>query len=201
MDDRHFYEYSKILERILSVGVKYNYSHNVIERCVAYSGFFRLVESSQHGIEPLGNEQDLINAFFPERSINANEVPVYNCCLWAADAYMWIQYKTNLSFEAIFLIMPLEVMYNRFPIYHEMDFTHIVNHFLERQKEKTIFAILLERFGYKLNYVAEKTGISKDTLCSFKQGKRDIRKANVDTVSKLANLFHVRIETFASIAL
>jgi len=201
MDDRYFYQYSKILERIFSAGFKYDYSFNAIEKCIADSGFFRLVETSHHGVAPLGNEQNLIDAFFPERKINANDVPIYNHCLWAADAYIWIQFKTRLSFEAIFLILPLEVMYDRFPIYHEMDFSHIVNYFLERQKEHTIFAILLERYGYKLNDVAEKTGISKDTLYSFKQGKRDIRKANVDIVQKLASYFHVRIETFASIAL
>ena len=92
-------------------------------------------------------------------------------------------------------------MYDRFPIYHEMDFSHIVNYFLERQKGHTIFDILLREYGFKFKDVAEKTGISKDTLYSFKQGKRDIRKANVDIVQKLASYFHVRIETFASIAL
>lgn len=201
MDDYHLYEYADILERILSAATKYQYALTTIEKRISDSGFFHLVETSHHGFSPLGDDDLLIKSFFPEIDIDLKEVPIYNSCLWAAEAYMWIQYKTNLSFEAIFLIMPLTVMHDRFPVYHEMDFTHIVDHFLERQKEKTIFAILLERFGYKLNYVAEKTGISKDTLYSFKQGKRDIRKANVDIVSKLANLFHVRIETFASIAL
>ena len=201
MDEFYLYEYSEVLERILSTATKYQYTLSTVEKRISDSGFFHLIEISHHGFSPIGDNDLLIKSYFRETDVDLKNVPIYNHCLWAAEAYMWIQCKTNLSFEAIFLIMPLEVMYDRFPVYHEMDFSHIVNHFLERQKEKTIFAILLERYGYKLNDVAEKTGISKDTLYSFKQGKRDIKKANVDVVQKLASYFHVRIETFASIAL
>ena len=201
MEERFFNEYSTMLERVLSTAEKYQYALHAVERYISYSSFFQAVETSHHGPAPIGNEQHLIDAFFPEYKINANDVPIYNHCLWAAEAYMWIQMKTRLSFEAIVLILPLKVMYDRFPIYHEMDFSHIVNYFLERQKGHTIFDILLREYGFKFKDVAEKTGISKDTLYSFKQGKRDIRKANVDIVQKLASYFHVRIETFASIAL
>ena len=151
MEERFFNEYSTMLERVLSTAEKYQYALHAVERYISYSSFFQTVETSHHGPAPIGNEQHLIDAFFPERKINSNDVPIYNHCLWAADAYIWIQFKTRLSFEAIFLILPLEVMYDRFPIYHEMDFSHIVNYFLERQKEHTIFAILLERYGYKLS--------------------------------------------------
>ena len=201
MNERHLDEYANILERILSTAAKYQYALATIEKRISDSGFFHLIETSHHGISPLGDDDYLIKSFFPETDINLKDVPIYNHCLWAAEAYMWIQYKTNLSFEAIFLILPLSVMYDRFPIYHEMGFTHIVNHFLERQNEETIFAILLKKFGYKLNDVAKMTNISKDTLYSFKQGKRDIKKANVDIVVRLASVFHVRTETFAGIAL
>ena len=201
MKDSCLFEYANILERALSTGYKYGYSFDSIERNISYSPFFQLVEKSDHDFSPIVIDTALIKSLYLDIDVNLMDVPVYNQCLWAAESYMRIQHETRLSFETIFLIMPLKEMYSCFPLYHEMDFSQIVQLFLQKKEEKTVFAILLNKYGYKLSDIAKKTKISKETLYSLKQGKREIKKANVDIVQKLANFFNVRIETFAAIEL
>ena len=198
MENTYIEERINNLERILSTGYKYEYALDFIERGISYCSYFQMIERHQN---PFPLSSALVDSIYYDIKVDHDEVPTYRECLWAAEAYVRIQNHTRLSFEAIFLIMPLKEMYNTFPLYHELDFSKIIEHFMNKQKEKTIFSLLLKKYGYKLDYVAKKVDISINTLYSFKQGKRDMKKANVDLVQKLASFFNVRIETFAGVML
>ena len=49
---------------------------------------------------------------FPEISVDLDNTPVHNQCLWAAESYIRIQEKTGLTFEAIFLYIPIDKSWN-----------------------------------------------------------------------------------------
>ena len=88
-------------------------------------------------------------------------------------------------------------MYEYFPLYHEMDFSHIIKEFKRLFSERSAFGVLIDKYHYSLTDIAKQTGISYDMLSSLKQRRRDIKKASVEVVVKLAQVFNVRIETIA----
>lgn len=199
MNSEYLYDYINLFERVLSVGYKLNYSTGAIERAISYSPFFLKIEGDNNTFAPIVNDLVLVKTLFPEHDIALDKTPVFNQCLWAAEAYLRIQGDTKLTFEAIFLYIPINKMYDFFPVYHEMDFSHIVQEFHKLYEQKTIFALLLYKYGYSIIDVSKETNIPTTTLYSLKSRRRNIKKVSVEIVKSLSSLFNVRLETFAEI--
>ena len=199
MNENYVFEYSDLLARILSIGFYKGYTNSYIERSISYSTFFLNVEKDAYMLAPITTDKSLVKSIFPELKENFTEMSIYDQCLWAAEAYMRIQGKTQLTFECIFLYFPIKKMYEYFPIYHEMDFRRIIERFDELYAKQSAFSIIVNKFGYSLEDISKKTGISYDTLYSLKSRRRDIRKINIETASKLSLFLHMRMETICEI--
>lgn len=193
MNSNYFYEYVELLERVLSVAYKNKYSTKMVERAVAYSSFFQKIEKDNSA--PIIDDKALIQDLFNDEQIDLLSTPTYNQCLWAAESYLQIQQETKLTFELIFLYIPIDIMYSYFSIYHEMDFTHIINEFKRLYEDYSVFDILLKNYNYSVKYVSDYLRLSYDTLYSYKERRRDIKKISAESAFLLANLFKVRVET------
>ena len=201
MNSNYLYEYASLLEKVLSTGYYLNYSPVALERLISYSPYFQAIENDKESFSPIINDSVLIKSLFSEQDININDIPSYNQCLWAAEAYLRIQGSTGLTFEAIFLYIQISKMYSLFPLYHEMDFSQIIDEFNCLYKNESVLSILLKKYKYSLKDVSMKCKIPYVTLSSLKQRKRDIKKANVEAIISLAKVFKVRVETIAEISI
>lgn len=199
MNNNYLYEYVNDLERVFSVSYNKEYSIDAIQKRVSYSGFFQSIEKSNYPSAPIITDKDLIKSLFPELDISLVDIPIYNQCLWAAEAYLRIQDFSKLTFEAIFLYIPINKMYDYFSIYHEMDFSQIVDEFKRLFAAKSVLSLLLDKYHYSVRELSYMTNIPYDTLISLKQRKRDIKKVNIETVVIIADALHVRVETLAEL--
>lgn len=200
MNNQYLYEYVNVLERVLSTAYEYNYSTPALERLISYSPFFQDIEKDSGGFPPIINDTALVKELFPNFKKDLLTIPIYNQCLWAAESYLRIQKETGLTFECIFLYISISKMYEYFPLYHEMDFSHIVKEFKRLFSTKSILKLLSEKYHYSLVDIAKQTNISYDMLSSLSNRRRDIKKTNVEIIIKLSKIFNVRIETIAEIA-
>lgn len=197
MNSQYLNEYASNLERILSIGYEYKYSTPSLERLISYSEYFQNIEKDNRGFAPITNDVTLIKDLFPNLKVDLLNMPHYNQCLWAAESYLRIQGETGLTFECIFLYIPINKMYEYFPLYHEMDFSHIINEFKRLYVEKSALQLLIERYHYSLSNLSKEIGVSYDMLYSLKLRRRDIKKTSVEIVARLSQVFNVRIETIA----
>ncbi len=195
MNDNYIFDYINLLERVLSYGYKNNYSLKAVERMISYSSFFQSIEKENRS--SIITDNALITQLFDVKEVDMESIPVFNQCLWSAESYMRIQKETSLTFEAIFIYLPLKKMYDFFPLYHEMDFLHIIEVFKNLYSKQSILSLLLNEYGFTLKDVSEKTDIPYDTLYSIKQRRRDVNKTSYETIYKLANVFKVRMETIS----
>ncbi|MBQ9457228.1 MAG: hypothetical protein IJU64_01815 [Bacilli bacterium] len=193
MNSAYLYEYAALLERVFSVAHASRYADAAVERAISYSPFFQSIEGNRKA--PIFEERALLKAVFPELDVLPEDVPVYNQCLWAAEAYLRIQAEIGLTFEAIFLYFPLREMYDCFPLYHEMDFSQIVGEFKKAFQEKSVLDLLFTKYRYSVKEVSLETGIPYQTLFSLKRRRRAIGKVGAASVIALARVFHVRVET------
>lgn len=198
MNSNYIYEYSELLERLFSAAHHYKYSTKALEKMISYSSFFQRLEKD-NDIPAIISEYDLFKEIFPECYIDTLHLPIYNQCLWAAEAYIRIQNYTGLTFETIFIYIPIACMYKYFDIYHEMDFSQIIDEFNRLKKEKSILSILLNNFNYSIKKVSNITNVSYDTIYSLAHRRRDIKKINIETIFKLSKIFMVRIETLSEL--
>ena len=201
MNSTYLYDYTNLFERVLSVGYCLCYCTSAIERAISYSSFFQKVENDKDTFAPIIVDSLLVKEIFPEYDVDLLTTPIYNQCLWAAEAYLRIQGESHLTFETIFLYLPIGKMYDLFSVYHEMDFSQIVQYFMSLTEKKTVFALLLDKFKYSIKDISETTNIPYATLFSLKQGHRDMKKTSIEVVNKLATLLRVRLETLAELKL
>lgn len=195
MNNIYIDEYLHNFERVLSTGHLFSYSHSSIERMISYSSYFQCIEKDTFGYAPIINSASLIKEVFPDITVDLVGVPIYNQCLWAADAYLRIQEATGLTFECIFLYLPINKMYEYFPLYHEMDFSQIIAEFNRLFIADSCLSIAIKRYRISLQEVSKRTGISYNTLYSLKKRRRDINKLNVKDALKIASVLQIRIET------
>ena len=201
MNEVYAQEYTDLLERVLSVAHKRNYCLRALERQISYSQFFRQIERSDNGLPPFIVDNDLVKEIYPEINVSLADTPVYEQCLWAAEAYIRIQDSSKLSYEAIFLYIPIKKMYEYFDLYHEMDFIHIINEFYKLFKLNSVVGLLMKKYSISMKTVSKQIGIPYDSLYSYKSRRRDIKKMEAKSAYDLATLLRVRIETLLEITL
>ena len=199
MNSNYLFEYINLFERVLSAAYQYKYHLPSVEHGIAYSPFFQSIERNDNGA-PIIDEQTLIKQVLPELDINTMDVKTYNQCLWAAESYIRIQKETGFTFELIFLYLPIKKMYQYFDIYHEMDFSQIIEEFNRLYSEQSILSILVSNYKYSIKEISDISKISYETIYSLKQRKRDVKKANVESIIILSSILHVRVETLSEIS-
>ena len=195
MNTNYLYDYVTLFERALSFAYKNKYSLDALQRNISYSDTFLSIENNKNDLGPVINDKSLIKSLFPDVDSSLEDVPEYNQCLWAAESYLRIQNASSLTFEAIFFYIPIKAMFDYFPVYHEMDFSQIINRFFELYNSQSVLSLLLRRYGYSVKKVSEMVSIPYDTLQSLKSRRRNITKISVDVALSLSRLFNVRIET------
>ena len=201
MNNNYLSEYIDLFERLLSTAYLKNYSSRMVERVISYSSFFQRIEKEHDGYASIIDDTSLVRTLYEDSSIDLMEVPSFNQCAWAAESYIRIQEETHLTFEAIFLYIPIDKMYTYFVLYHEMDFSQIVDEFKSRLEANSVLDVLLSQHDISLKDIAEELGISYETLYSYKQRRRDIKKMPADLAYSLANILKVRLETLLELKL
>ena len=195
MNDTYFDEFVGLLERIFSYAYKKEYSLDAVEKEISRSSIFQLAEKKKGVIIPFVDDYTIINKIFGEAPNDLADIPTYKECAWAAESYCHIQKETQLTFEAIFLYIPIKKMYEYFPVYHEMDFFQIVNEFSRLYFKTSVLSLLIDKRDIFLKYISQEIGMSYASIFSYKKRRRDIKKMSAESACKLANIFDVRIET------
>ena len=195
MNETYFNECIELLECIFSFAHQEEYSLSVVEKRVSKSTFFQMAEKRKGVLLPYVNISSIVCEIFGESADELENLPTYKECAWAAESYCHIQKETQLTFEAIFLYIPIQKMYEYFPVYHEMDFIHIVDIFKILFKKQSVLENLIKKRHINIGYLSNETGLSYASIFSYKKRRRDIKKMSAEAACKLANIFDVRIET------
>ena len=125
-----------------------------------------------------------------------NSYGVYNDAYWCGQNYFDLHLKTNKSFSYLFLKLPLKQMMNIYTIFHEMDFSSLVDYFYKKCEEKTIIRLLCEKTNNSLADISKDTLIALSTLKKYNTNDKYLYKASFQTVAKLVSYFDVKYSLF-----
>ena len=78
---------------------------------------------------------------------------------------------------------------NIYSIFHEMDFTSLLEYFHKKEKEKTIIRILCEEKNCSLNDVSKATSLSLNVLKKYNSSDDILYKASFQNISKIVSFF------------
>ena len=105
---------------------------------------------------------------------------------WALAYYQWF---TAMRFADIIKTVPIEEIRALYSPYHEMDIRHFVDKMNElclSQRAETNLKRLRHLVGLSQRELAEKSGISLRTIQQYEQRKKNINKAQIDTLIPLS---------------
>ena len=109
---------------------------------------------------------------------------------WALAYYQWF---TAMRFADIIKTVPIEEIRALYSPYHEMDIRHFVdkmNELCRSQREETNLKRLRRQAGLTQRELAEKSGISLRTIQQYEQRKKNINKAQIDTLIPLSKALY-----------
>ena len=117
---------------------------------------------------------------------------------WAAWALAHYQWLRGLAFAEIDLIAPIKAVVGMYSPYHEMDITQFVDEIDRLYRAvhpETNLRRMRERFGISQGDLASISGVSVRTIQEFEQRRKNINKAQLDTVYPLAQALCTTIES------
>ena len=120
----------------------------------------------------------------------------YNDAYWCGVCYFELFYEIKKSFSYLFLKLPLEKMLEMYKVYHEMDFSQLVEQFRIIEKETTILRLLCKSKGCTLKKISEKTMININTLVRYNSSDELLYKGSFQNIMKLVKYFDVPINLF-----
>lgn len=176
-----------------------------INKKMNFSSFTSMLVKSDFILQIEKNEYDEslkkpVNVLFSEITgfevKEDNSFGIYNDAYWSGQNYFDLHLKTNNSFEYIFLKLPLEKMISVYTIFHEMDFSSLVEYYIKESEKKTILRLLCEQSDKSLNDISNSTSISLNTLKKYNKNDNYLYNASFQTISKLVSYFDVNYSLF-----
>lgn len=122
---------------------------------------------------------------------------IYDDAYWCGKAYCFINEKTKKPLNYILLKMPFDKLINYYHLYHEMDYSQILDVFLEESRKHSILSLLCDIKGYSLPHISKISGISLSTLKKYSSDDKYLYKASFNKIYSLLNVFDVDPSIFA----
>ena len=122
---------------------------------------------------------------------------IYNDAYWCGYSYFELQQRLKKPFSYLFLKLPLSKMMDIYPIFHEMDFSALLEFFEKEKDKKTILRALCEQRRCSLSKVSASTGINQATLSKYNADDEALLKGSFQNVYKISKYFNVPVSLFS----
>ncbi len=116
---------------------------------------------------------------------------------WAGWALAFYQWYSDRPFSEILRAVPLSGIIAMYPVYHEMDITHFVEHMemmLRKAFPDTKLRTKRLNCGYSQAELASESGVALRQIQLFEQRRRDINNAAAVTLLRLSKALYCKME-------
>ena len=196
MNDYELDSLRETFSRLFVLAVRNKINFKAFTNMLSNSSFIDAIEKDKYNElfnKPIEQLLFSITGYEPKED---NSYGVYNDAYWCGQNYFDLHIKTKKSFVYLFLKLPFEEMMNIYSIYHEMDFSSLVDYFHKKENEKTILRILCEEKRCSLNDLCKATSLSLNTLRKYNSSDDILYKASFQNIAKLIQYFDVSYHLF-----
>ena len=124
LSDDYVEKYINALSYLIGRSHHEGYSFDHIEKSIAYSIPINELEKSNITIFAFSSIEKIYNYIFPT-SDNDYVFSMYDIFGWVGYTYMHLFLDLEITFEALFYIIPIQDMLNLYNLYHEMSFSFV----------------------------------------------------------------------------
>ena len=175
VSDDYLEKYIEVFGYIFSRSFSEGYRSEYIEATLAKSQMINELENSNITTIAFSSCEKIYADLFPQYENNNQDYSPYSIYGWMGYIYVNIFLKFQVTFETIFIVLPLEKALSLYNLYHEMDITSVYQLFKESVKYSYLDNIMNSRNVSSKN-LAELSNVPFSTINSLRYGKRDINK-------------------------
>ena len=192
--DDYIEKYSNVLSYLIGRTIRDKYTTSFIERIISYSACFSEFEKSNVTIIAFSSSVDIYNDLFPQFKDNEYTSDPFDEFAWAGQSYIKLFMDLRITFESLFLILPIEEMLSLYKIYHEMAYSQLLD-YVKSKVKYSYLDLWMKRRKFSTRRLATETGISLGTINALRYAKRDISKLEVHKALLIANKLNIKIES------
>ena len=116
---------------------------------------------------------------------------------WAGWAAAYFQWQSGMSFKQLFQKMPFIELVSLYPSLHEADITKVADVLesrIESRSPETNLKRIRTAYGCSQSELARLSGVSLRSIQMYEQRRKDINKAQFDTLLRLSRVLGCRVE-------
>lgn len=187
---------SSLLSNVFFYGFSHGYSSSTIEEKILKNTYISDLESGDSSFLIRETSDRILKSFFELNVTDDDLLKTNPLSLWLGEVYTKIFFTFNKSFSFIFLYLPLSKLEEMFDLYHEMDFSQILNYFSSLEKKDSILRLLLKKRRISAKELSALTGINFNTIVTFTRDNKFIYNAKFDSIYKISQILKVNINLF-----
>lgn len=185
-----------VFARLFVVAIQNMVHPTAFTHALEKSEFIKRIENNKYDDYFNKSIKDIYESVTGNMLGEDNGFGVYNDAYWSAVSYFDLHLKTNKPFAYLFIKLPLNKMLNMYDVYHEMDFSALLERFNELEKEKTILRAICEEKHVSISKLSKGTGISVNTLSKYNASDNALYKASFQNIIEIAAFFDAPISLF-----
>ena len=188
----------ELFARLFVLGIQNKVNFQAFSKAMAKSDFVRKIEETQYD-DYFNKPIDSIFFDITNQRIDSdNSYGVFNDAYWCGYSYFELHLRTKKSFSFLFLKLSLTKMMDIYSIFHEMDFSSLLDFFNRLDKEKTILRLLCKEKNCSIPKLSSDTGISKATLSKYNSSDEALYKGSFQTIYAIAKYFDAPLSLFVN---
>lgn len=189
-------EYIDYVARIFVLAISEQVHPNVITDVLMNSPLIHSIEANDYGFINDKPVEDAFAEIFKIIPKLKNSSAIYNDAYWSGYIYMNLFYEFRKPFAYIFLTMPLDLLLELYPVYHEMDISQIFERFEIEASKTSILSKALKNKKMSAPTLARLTNISLNSINYYKKSDKNLYAAGFQAVYKISKALNLPGETF-----
>ena len=185
-----------IFARLFVVAIQNDTNLTAFARGLAASDFVKKIEANKYDDYFNKSITEIFESITTSYIKEDDSFGIYNDAYWSGVVYFYLYEKTHKPFSYLFLKLPLELLLDLYPVYHEMDLSSLYEHFQKLEQERTILRALCQDYHSSLTKINKATLININTLSKYNASDEALYNASFQNIIKIANYFDVPISLF-----
>lgn len=194
LSDDYVTTFQDTLGYIIGRTISNGYSPRFVERTIAYSSAFSLLEKSDITELAFSPKEYIFERMFEINISNEYEYSPYDVYGWLGYTYIRLFFDLKTTFESLFFVLPIDEAINMYPLYHEMDYLQTLE-YLKGKVKYSLLDVIMACRKISSQKLSRLSGVSYSTITALRYGKRDINKLEGFSLLKLSNALRVKMES------
>lgn len=194
LSDDYVDKYIETLSYLIGRAIQEGYTLENIENIIANSNIASEMEKSNVTSIAFSSSEKIYSQMFKTIRNNDYEHDVYSVYGWLGYIYINLFLSLKITFELLFIILPLETALNMYHLYHEMSFSHLENDVKSKVEHSYLNMIMKKRIISNAE-LSKRSGVAISTISSLRYKNRDINKLELQKAVALAQALRVKSET------